>query len=237
MTAAAAGTKPNSDGAQADKGGQPDAAATAAAAAAATAAADKATADQPAADKATADAAAAAAADKDKKKDEPPARVVPDKYELKLPDAARVSPSEAKEIERLAKREKWTNEEAQQHLEAIHQGRLEQSTQFLQELNADADYGGDKLGETQRLATLALDRIRPKGTPRGDALRTLLVNEGLGNNLHVTSLLADIGKLMDEDKPLAGLKPRQPVGDQGKELGSKLYNHPDSVKINEQTTR
>lgn len=228
---AAAGGKPNSDAAQADKGGQSDAAATAAAAAAATAAADKAT-----ADKATADAAAAAEKDKNKGQ-ELPARVVPDKYELKAPENARLSPSEVAEIARLAKAQQWTNAEAQEHLEAVHQSRIEQSTHFMQQLIADTDYGGDKLAETQRLANMALDRIRPKGTPRGDQLREILVNEGWGNNVHLTSLLADIGKLMDEDKPLKGLKPAAPAGDDGKTLGAKLYNHPDSVKIQEQTTR
>lgn len=218
-----AGAQANTEGAQADKGGQPDAAATAAAAAAA--------------------ATAAAAGDKGDKgaegdkggkaKDEPPARVVPDKYTLKAPEQARLTAADITEIAALAKAEKWTNEEAQAHVDAVHQARIDESTRYLTDLTADKDYGGDKLAESQRLANMALDRIRPKGTPRGDALREILVNQGLGNNVHFVSMLADIGKLMDEDKPLSG---KTAAGAQ-KDVGKSFYDHPTSIKLQEQTTR
>jgi len=159
------------------------------------------------------------------------ARVVPDRYTLKLPQDARISDSEVSEITALARDQQWTNEEAQQHLEAVHEERGRISTRYLEQLMADKDYGGEKLAETQRLANLVLDKIRPKGTARGDRLRTLLRNEGLGNHIEFVSVLADLGKLMDEDKGIAGRAAG--VGREGKSASERFYPHPDSRKLDE----
>jgi hypothetical protein len=75
---------------------------------------------------------------------------------------------------------------------------------FRDTTKADKEYGGDKWGETERLANQVLDRVRPVGTTRGDALRRLLHKSGYGNHIEVVSFLADLGKLMAEDKPTGG---------------------------------
>ena len=230
MADAAAGAKGDTGKPGADKGGQPDAGGKPAG--------DKPQGEKPAGDKD--DKGGTPAGDKPDdqgkpKGEDPPARVVPDKYTLKAPEGAMLAATELSEIAALAKSEKWTNEEAQAHLEAVHQARVDESARYLTELTADKDYGGDKLAESQRLANMALDRIRPKGTARGDALRQILVHQGLGNNVHFVSMLADIGKLMDEDKPLGG-KARGMDGGAA-DRASKFYDHPTSQKLQEQTTR
>jgi len=216
--AAAAGkgsTGPGADGKTGDEGKtgasgttetpEQKAAAEAAATAAATTAATAA--QKVKDDKAAADAEAA------KKSKEPP-----DKYELKIPDDATdwLDANDLKAIEGIAKKNKWTQEQAQGALEEHAETLVAQSKAFRAEIEADPTYGGDNLAETQRLATLAIDRIRPKDTDQGKALRSMLAKTGYGNNLMVVSLLADMGKMMDEDSThlVAGAgkgKPKDPA--------------------------
>lgn len=123
----------------------------------------------------------------------------PEKYELKLPEGGRLAEDDLKSIEQIARAEGWTNEQAQARIDAHAEALEAQSAAFLAATEADPEYGGEKLAETQRLARAVLERVRPVGTPRGDALRNLLNRSGYGNNLEVIALLADLGKMMSED--------------------------------------
>lgn len=172
------------------------------------AAADKAAADKKATDDAAAaqkktddDAAAAAQKDKGSKDGEKPK--APDKYELKMPDDAGdyLDESDLKTVETLARAKGWTNEQAQAELEDYADNLAAQSARFREETEKDQTYGGDNLAETQRLARLALDKVRPANTAEGKALRRILAKSGYGNKLEVVSFLADLGKLMAEDSP------------------------------------
>jgi hypothetical protein len=170
------------------------------------AAADQAAADAKAADdkkaadeKATADKKAAdekAAADAKNK--------APETYALVAPEGGHVSAADVKDVETRARAAGWTNEQAQAVVTELDAQYARQSDRFLAETTADPTYGGAKLDETKRLAAVALDRLRAKGTPRGDAFRALLERGGYGNHLEVVALLADIGKLMDEDRGVYG---------------------------------
>lgn len=75
------------------------------------------------------------------------------------------------------------------------------SATYRAQTEADPHYGGIHLANTQRLGNLALDKLRPAGTPQGDALRHALGKTGLINHLAVVSFLADLGALMAEDRP------------------------------------
>lgn len=134
------------------------------------------------------------------KKDEPKA---PEKYELKLPDGSLLADGDVARIEALARENNLPNDQAQSMLEATAATMAKQSEDWLAELTADKTYGGAKLEETQRLANAALDKVRPKGTPRGDAFRAML-GRGVGNNLEVMSFLADLGRMTKEDGPIEG---------------------------------
>jgi hypothetical protein len=177
------------------------------------AAADKATADKAAADKAAADKAAAdaaakagsqgAAGSKDGAAAQQPK--APAKYTLSIPDDRHIDETDLARIEAFARAKDLSNDEAQAYVGQLAEARKTDVTRFLDETKADPEYGGDKLEETQKLARQALEKLRPAGTPRGDALRRLLDKEGYGNSIHFISLLADIGKLMAEDRPIGSL--------------------------------
>jgi len=187
----------------------------------ATATADQAAADKAAADKATADAAAAATAEAGKASKDAEAQAAadaatkaaaakagekkaPDKYALTIPEKSTIDDSDVKVIEQVARENDWTNEEAQAALDRHNVTLIEQSARFLEETKADTTYGGDNLAATQARAKALLDRVRPASTPQGKALRALLDKSGYGNHLQVVSLLADLGKMMEEDSPAAG---------------------------------
>lgn len=168
------------------------------------------TAEQLAAEKKTADDAAAAAAAKKKTDDDAAAAAAaqkekagkaPDKYELALPDGADayLDESDLKSIESIARAKGWTNEDAQAALDEHAENLATQSKAFRAEIEKDETYGGEHLAETQRLAKLALDKVRPGES--GKPLRRLLAKSGYGNNLAIVSFLADLGKLFDEDRP------------------------------------
>jgi hypothetical protein len=126
----------------------------------------------------------------------------PEKYALKVPDGAEwLGTDELARFEKSARAKNLSNEQAQSVLDEAITTRAEESAAFRTVTESDPTYGGDNLAETQRLATLALDRIRPKGSTRGDSFRSYLTNSGHGNHLEVVSLLADLGKLMAEDQP------------------------------------
>jgi len=128
----------------------------------------------------------------------------PEKYTLTLPEGGRFDTEDLKAFESVARAQDLTNEAAQQML-AEHAAAIDaQTAHFLEQTKADTTYGGEKLADTQRLAKLVLDKVRPVGTPHGDALRAMFEKTGYGNHLEVISFLADLGKLMDEDGGAAG---------------------------------
>jgi hypothetical protein len=130
----------------------------------------------------------------------------PAKYALVVPPNSEtwLDATDITTLEGRAKTLGWSNEQAQRALEMTAQQRQAESRAFRDQIEADPEYGGDHLGETQTHANLALDRVRPAGTPRGDAIRQLLTKIGYGNHPEVVSLLADLGKLMAEDQPAHG---------------------------------
>ena len=133
-----------------------------------------------------------------------PASKVPDKYVLTLPDGGRIDAHDLATIEALAREQGWSNDEAQQRV-IVHADAIEaQSARFQADTKADPVYGGQHLDETLKHVGLALDTLRPAGTPRGDGFRGLLNKSGYGNNLEVVSFLADLGKLMAEDGTAGG---------------------------------
>lgn len=130
----------------------------------------------------------------------------PAEYTLEIPKGSKdyLDDSDVTAIAAIAKAEGWTNEQAQERLEAHADSIAAQSAAWRTETAKDATYGGDNLAETQRLARLALDKVRPADTDSGKQLRRILAKSGYGNNLAIVSFLADLGKLMDEDSSSGG---------------------------------
>ena len=128
----------------------------------------------------------------------------PEKYALTMPEGGHVDAKDLATLETIARAQNLSNEEAQALLDSHAASVAAESERFLTETKADPEYGGDKLDKSIELATALLDKVRPKGTARGDALRSLLTKTGYGNHVEVIALLADLGKLMAEDGHVGG---------------------------------
>ena len=116
--------------------------------------------------------------------------------------AALVDAPTLTELEKIARESGWTNDDAQSALES-HVVRVSAKRQELrQSLEADPTYGGQQTAETERLARIAIDHIRPEGHTRRQAF-TALLHSGVGFIHHpeVLGFLADLGRLIGEDSP------------------------------------
>lgn len=151
----------------------------------------------------------------------PPAQPKPPAvYTLMKPaDNVWLTERDLKRVEVLAREQGLTNEGAQALLDG-EIDRIETAwAEELAELTADLIYGGDKLTATQALANTVIDRVRPPGHPRAASFRQFLDRSAAGNNLEVLSFLADLGKLMAEDRPGAAPVPSA----EPKTLADRLY--------------
>lgn len=130
----------------------------------------------------------------------------PEKYELKVPmgDEVYVDDRVLSRITTIARASGWSNDDAQAALEEFLGNVKAEGQEFLTATKADPDYGGDRLAETQRLAKVVIDKIRPVGHTRRDEFLRLVNRAGAFNHIEVVSFLADLGKLMAEDRPARG---------------------------------
>lgn len=128
----------------------------------------------------------------------------PAKYELKLPEGGHVDAADMAVLEAHARKENWTNLEAQAALEEHETARAALSSKFLAETTAHAEVGGDKLPITQARVEKVLDRFLPKGTPEGDRFRSEITKIGYGNWLPWVILVSRVGEAMGDDKLAAG---------------------------------
>lgn len=131
---------------------------------------------------------------------------VPDKYELTVSDAgkAHVEDADLKTLETIAKKAGWTQDEAQAALDEHVATMDAQAKSYLELSKADKDIGGEKLEETQKLARLAISKLRPEGHARRESFLRFINKAGAGNHPEVLAFLADIGRDMSEDSPAAG---------------------------------
>jgi hypothetical protein len=183
-------------------------------------------------DAAAEDAKGKAAAETGRKADEGKGAEskAPDKYALTVPEGATafVDDADLKYLEGAARKAGWSNEDAQAALEEHIATVKAQSDRWAAETTADAEYGGDKLDETQRLARAVIDRVRPAGHTRRESFLRFLGRGGAGNHLEVISFLADLGKLMGEDAP--GHSRATSTGTK-KDAANVLYDHETSQAL------
>lgn len=151
----------------------------------------------------------------------------PDKYELKVgKDAATfIDAEDLKQIEKVARDKGLTNDQAQAIVDGRASALLEQSVAFRAVTEADADLGGDKMADTQRLVKVAMDKIYPAGTKDGDDFRQMLAKTGYGNNRLIIKHFRDLGRQMAEDSPGAE---GTGGGNRPKDAATVLYDHPTS---------
>jgi hypothetical protein len=130
------------------------------------------------------------------------APVVPEKYELAVPDGGPLDASDLEQFAALAKEKGWTNEQAQAAVTEHASALAAQSTQFLSDLKAHTEVGGEKLAVAQQLSRSVIDKFLPADSPEGQVLRSGLDKTGYGNWTPLVLLLSRIGKAMAEDAPL-----------------------------------
>lgn len=162
------------------------------------------------------------------------APVVPEKYTLALPKGSELylDADDLKRAEAIAREAGLSNEQAQAMVNEQATGITAMEAAFRTLTTADPTFGGDQLKETERLATLFLDKFAPKGDRYGDELRRDLVRSGYGSKLGVVAMMARAGKAMAEDTPGVG------SGGGGKgpaDTGASLYDHPTSKAIDGKT--
>lgn len=139
----------------------------------------------------------------------PAAPVIPEKYDLKLPDGAHLDASAIEAVSAQAKALKLTNEQAQALLteqdKAVAQYAAkqqaewaEQGQKWVAEIKADPEIGGATFDASISKAKQAVEKF---GTP---AFREALESTGLGNHPEVVRVFARIGRAMSEDKLVTG---------------------------------
>lgn len=149
--------------------------------------------------------------------------------EIKVPEGVTFDPAELASFKAFAKEAKLTSEQASAvaAYDAQRQARAdkawqEQGEKWAKELQADKDFGGEKLAQT------VLDAKRPllKAGPQGKALSDLLAKTGQGNHPVIVRALAVIGRMFKEDST-GGAKANGATGgplSQEERWGRALYN-------------
>lgn len=164
-------------------------------------------------------------------KKEEPKKIVPEKYELKLPKDSKLNAAHLEKVATFAKERGFSQEEAQAFLErdnAIHSEALanyEKSFQrggegwnqlldtYEQQGIEDKEIGGsiENLTKHAELARRVVERFDSKDK----ALSTMLSESPVGSHPAVIRFLSTIGKAMSDDKMVWGdpgnSKPKSPA--------------------------
>ncbi len=149
-------------------------------------------------------------------KGNPPAeRVVPNEYNLSLPQDSVLDEERVSEVKAFAKAQKLTNDDAQAILErdnafkaAIIEGQKgeleEEQKAWVEASKVDSEIGGEKYNENVELAKRVIDKV---GTP---AFKKALVETGLGDHPELIRFCARMGKhLKDDNFVLSGTAPTE----------------------------
>ena len=154
-------------------------------------------------------------------------RVIPETYELKLPEGSSLSEGDVERIAKNAKEQKLTLDEAQadldiendtiqRHVEDQQAVHTEKMKAWALESQKDPEVGGGS-DEKSRENAATIQRVLKRFAPEG--FQKALESTGLGNQVFVNQFLLRIGKGMSEDKiPLGGFEPKSK-----KTLAEKLY--------------
>ena len=133
------------------------------------------------------------------------AKVVPEKYKLKLPEGHGISQSRLDSLQAAYKQAGYSNEEAQKWVDAEIKSRQsvvdEQKAQlesvqakWLADSKVDSEIGGDKYNEAVHLASQMIDKFASK------EFKANLEATKFGNHPELVRMLYRIGKSFASDK-------------------------------------
>ncbi len=168
----------------------------------------------------TADPAANPAPDAGTQDPKPTEPVVPESYELKMPEGVELDKAAAEEFTAIAKELKLDQAAAQKLADIGAKMATRQAEAHAQLVDAwteqvktDKEIGGDKLEENLGVARKAIDTF---GSPE---LKALLNSTGLGNHPEVVKLAFKVGKAISEDGFVNGA----PKGNVSNDPAKKLF--------------
>jgi len=154
----------------------------------------------------------------------PEAPVVPEKYDLKLPEGAPLDAAHLDAVGSFAKDLKLPQDAAQKLVErdaslltSFQEAKAKEwngmVTGWGEQTKADPEIGGEKFTEMTGAAKAAIERF---GSP---ALKEMLNKTGAGNHPELVRIFARIGKAMADDKMVPG----SPGGNAPVDAASLLY--------------
>jgi hypothetical protein len=136
---------------------------------------------------------------------EPVKPVVPEKYDLKMPEGFLLGEGYQEKIASYARERGFSNDQAQELLNREHQAATQYHESIMSNLKqtqdswvsavkADPEIGGSNFQESVRLAKLAIDKFG------SDGLRNELNTTRYGDHPEVVRMFSRIGKLIADDK-------------------------------------
>lgn len=148
--------------------------------------------------------------DKVPEKKEPEAKpVVPENYDLKLPENALIKAEQLEKIATYSKEQGFSQEQAQALVERenqvvkdfVEQQREqlgEQATAWMEACKTDKEFGGQEFKQNVELSERVIKKFG------SDALKKGLNDSGLGNHPELVRMLTLIGKVMANDTLITG---------------------------------
>lgn len=137
---------------------------------------------------------------------QPQSTIVPEKYDLKLPDGTQLDASAVEKVAQIAKEQKLSNAQAQALLNAKSDAIAEFTTKqqeqvkhkstndWVNEMKSDPELGGDGFDKNVEMAKRVVQKF---GT---ESFKKTLNESGLGNHPELVRVFSRIGKLMSEDQ-------------------------------------
>jgi len=147
------------------------------------------------------------------------APVVPESYDLKMPEGVELDEAAASEFTAIAKELKLDQAAAQKLADVgakMAQRQVEAHAKLVEtwteQVRTDKEIGGDKLDENLGIARKAIDAF---GSPE---LKALLNSTGLGSHPEVVKLAYKVGKAISEDRFVSGAPKGNVSNDPAKRL-------------------
>lgn len=150
----------------------------------------------------------------------------PEKYEFKVPDGAQMDTELLGKFEPLAKDLNLSQEKAQQlvdlyadaiasNTKALAEKWAKQGSEWLQEVKADVELGGQHFTETVRNIETAMKRFG------SESLTKAIKDMGLDNHPELVRFFSKVGREMSEDKFVGGKSANAETSQ--KSIAERLY--------------
>jgi len=132
------------------------------------------------------------------------APVIPEKYDLRAPTGVALTPELAKHFGERAKALGLTQEQGQKWVDLELGGRQDLRAKLRADLETHKELGGEKLLETEQLATAGIEAFVGDDKELGAFLDQLFADTGYNNHPLLVRGFRRLGQMVAEDKPVRG---------------------------------